>query len=146
MSLLITWRLGLKAEARHSYVWKTPKPVASLSVKYLGFPLGAPYKASTIWNGIFEKIEHWLAGWKRLYLSKGGRLTLIESTISNLPTCYLSLVPISVGVANRLEKLQRDFLLGGIGYEFKFYLVKWSKICTMIISGGLWVKNLIQFN
>jgi hypothetical protein len=24
--------------------------------------------------------------------------------------------------------------------------VKWSKICTPIISGGLGVKNLIQFN
>jgi hypothetical protein len=64
--------------------------VASLPMKYLGLPLGAPYKASTIWNGIIEKMEHRLAGWKRLYLSKGGRLTLIKSTLSNLPTYYLS--------------------------------------------------------
>jgi hypothetical protein len=49
--------------------------VASLPMKYLGLPLGAPYKASTIWNGI-EKIEHRLTGWKKLYLSKEGRLTL----------------------------------------------------------------------
>jgi hypothetical protein len=36
--------------------------------------------------------------------------------------------------------------LCGIGDEFKFYLVKWSKICTLIFSMGLGVKNLIQFN
>jgi len=63
--------------------------VASLSMKYLGLPLGAHYKASTMWSGITKKMEHRLAGWKRLYLSKGCRLTLIKSTLSNLPTYYL---------------------------------------------------------
>jgi hypothetical protein len=38
----------------------------------------------------------------------------------------LSLFTIIVGVANRIEKLQRDFLWGGVGDEFKFHLVSWS--------------------
>jgi hypothetical protein len=33
--------------------------------------------AYTIWNGIIEKMERRLVGWKRLYQSKRGRLTLI---------------------------------------------------------------------
>jgi hypothetical protein len=74
-------------------------------MKYLGLPLGASYKATSIWNDVIEKMECRLAGWKKLYLSKGGRLTLIKSTISNLPTYYLSLFPIPMGVANRLERL-----------------------------------------
>jgi len=45
-----------------------------------------------------------------MYLSKGGRLTLLTSTLSNLPMYNLSLFPIPMGVANRLDKLQRDFL------------------------------------
>ena len=67
--------------------------VASLPMKYLSLPLGASYKASTIWNDIIEKIEHWLVGWKGLYLSKGGRMALIKSTLSNLLTyiCLSSL-------------------------------------------------------
>jgi hypothetical protein len=51
-----------------------------------------------------------------------------------------------VGVANRLERLQRDFLWGDIGDEFKFHLVNWMRICTSINSSGLGVRNLIQFN
>ncbi len=77
---------------------------------YFGLPLGASFKATSIWNGVIEKVEHRLAGWKKLYLSKGGRLTLIKSTLSNIPTYYLLLFPIPVSVAQRLERLQRDFL------------------------------------
>jgi len=84
--------------------------VALLPIKYLVLPLGAPYKSISIWSGIVEKMERRLFGWKKLHLLNGGRLTLIKSTLSNLPTYYLSLFPIPIGVANRLEKLQRDFL------------------------------------
>jgi hypothetical protein len=37
-----------------------------------------------------------------------------------------------------------DFLWGGIGDEFKFHLVHWSK--TLKVSVGLGVRNMIQFN
>ena len=69
-------------------------------MKYLGLPLGAKFKDKTIWNPILEKMERRLAGWKLLYLSKGGRVTLIKSTLSNLPTYFLSLSPIPTVVAN----------------------------------------------
>ena len=49
--------------------------VRSLPMSYLSMPLGASHKSITIWNPISEKFEHRLAGWKKLYLSKGGRLT-----------------------------------------------------------------------
>uniref|UniRef100_A0A2N9GKR1 Reverse transcriptase domain-containing protein n=1 Tax=Fagus sylvatica TaxID=28930 RepID=A0A2N9GKR1_FAGSY len=119
---------------------------ASLPMKYLGLPLGAKFKETTIWNPIVEKMERRLAGWKRLYLSKGGKVTLIKSTLSNLPTYFLSLFPILVGVAQRLEKIQRDFLWSGLGEELKFHLVSWPKICEPIYSGGLAIRNLRRFN
>ena len=106
-------------------------------MKYLGLPLGAQFKETTIWNPIIEKMERRLAGWKRLYLSKGGKVSLIKSTLSNLPAYFLSLFPIPVGVTHRFEKLQRDFLWSGLGTEFKFHLVSWPKICKPVCSGGL---------
>jgi hypothetical protein len=100
---------------------------SSFPLKYLGLPLEACYKAKSTWDGIVEKIERWLAIWKMMYLSKGGRVTLIKSTLSNLPT-YLSLFLILVRLTNCVEKLQQDFLWGEIGEEFKNYLVSLTKV------------------
>jgi hypothetical protein len=93
--------------------------VSSLTMKYLGLPLGDPFKAKSIWNGIIEKMERHLVGWKRPYLAKDGRITLIKIILSNLPTYFLSLFPISIGVANCIEKMKKDSLWGGVNDEFK---------------------------
>jgi hypothetical protein len=38
-----------------------------------------------------------------MYLSKGVRVTLIKSTLSNLPTYFMSLLPLPMSVANILR-------------------------------------------
>ena len=44
---------------------------------YLGLALGAPFKSVSVWDGVEERLRRRLALWKRQYISKGGRLTLI---------------------------------------------------------------------
>jgi hypothetical protein len=120
--------------------------IGSLSMTYLGLPLGESFKSLSIWNGVIEKVERRLASWKKLYLSKGGRVTLIHSTLSSIPTYYLSLFPIPVSVAKKLEQLQREFLWSGMEDETKFHLVNWHRVCSPIKVGGLGVRNIIKFN
>ena len=120
--------------------------VATLPVEYLGLSLGAAHNATHISDGVIEKIEQCMAGWKRSLLSKGGRVTLIKSTLPNILAYYMSLFKIPVSVANCIEKLQHDFIWGGVGYEFKYHLVKWSKVCSSISEGGLGLRKLVDFN
>jgi hypothetical protein len=35
--------------------------------------------------------------------------------------------------------------MGGLGEEFKYYLVRWSKVCTSISEEGLGIQNLLRF-
>ncbi|XP_028126741.1 uncharacterized protein LOC114323361 [Camellia sinensis] len=79
--------------------------VSHLLVSYLGLPLGALFKTKGVWDGVLERVQCRLAGWKRQYLSKGGRLTLVKSVLGSIPTYFMSVHVILVSVARRLKKL-----------------------------------------
>ena len=51
----------------------------------LGCKVGAPYKSFRVWEerGVEEHFQKRVALWKGQYLSKGGRQTLIKSTLSD---------------------------------------------------------------
>jgi hypothetical protein len=120
--------------------------ITHLPMSYLGLPLGAKFKSKQIWDPILEKMERKLAGWQRMYLSKGGRVTLIKSTLSSLPTYFLSLFPIPVSVSARIDTIQRNFLWGGMGEGKKFHLMNWSQVCQPLHLGGLGIRNVRLFN
>ena len=120
--------------------------VGSFPMKYLGMPLGSSFKTASIWNLILEKMEKKLSGWKRLYLSKGGRFMLLKSTLSSLPTYFLSLFTILKAVEARLESIQKNFLWGSSVGCFKYPLVAWDKVCLPVEMGGLGIRNVEPFN
>ena len=49
------------------------------------------------------------------FFSFGGRITLIQSCLSHIPSYFLSLFKVPTSVVTKLEKLQRDFLWLGTG-------------------------------
>ncbi len=71
--------------------------ISALPMNYLGLPLGARYKSKALWDPVLEKMGQKLAGWKKLYLSKGARLALIKSTVSSLPVYFLSRLVLIAG-------------------------------------------------
>ena len=48
-------------------------------------------------------------------------------------------------MANCIEKLQWNFLWGGLGDEPKFHLVRWATVCTPSL-GGLGIRKVTLFN
>ncbi|WJZ89517.1 hypothetical protein VitviT2T_008733 [Vitis vinifera] len=120
--------------------------VGKLPSTYLGLPLGAPNKAGSVWDGVEERMRWKLALWKRQYISKGGRIALIKSTLVSMPLYQMSLFRMPRVVARRLEKLQRDFLWGGGSMERKAHLVNWERVCMGKEKGGLGLRKLIPLN
>ena len=81
--------------------------------------------------------------WKRQYISKGGRITLIRS--SSLPIYYMSILHLPRVVKLKLEQIQRNFLWGEGALEQRLHLVTWTTICLDKRKGGLRVKRLRAF-
>ena len=65
--------------------------VGSLPSQYLGLPLASLNKAHSVWHGVEERMRRRLALWKRQYISKCGRITLIKSTLASMPIYHVSL-------------------------------------------------------
>ncbi|XP_026409970.1 uncharacterized protein LOC113305077 [Papaver somniferum] len=117
-----------------------------LPFQYLGMSLGAKSSSKRIWDLIIEKFDARLSVWRRISLSKGGKLVLIKCILSSLPTYYFSLFKAPISVIKILEKKMRNFL-----WEYKdgvktSHLVNWNLVCATKEKGGLGVCNLRLMN
>ncbi|KAK3220320.1 hypothetical protein Dsin_014290 [Dipteronia sinensis] len=119
---------------------------ASLPISYLGFPLGGRPGLKNFWFPLVPKIEKRLASWKRKFLSKGGKLVLINSVISSIPTYFLSIFKIPIGVAQSIERIQRSFLWGDGVHKRKLHAVRWEEVCKRKANGGLGIRRILDKN
>lgn len=117
-----------------------------LPIIYLGLPLGANPRLKKTWRPVIEKMKARLASWKRKLLSFGGRLTLIKSSLSNLPVYYLSLFKLPQSVAKEFESIQVAFLWGGSDLKRKIHLVKWDEVTKRKDKGGLGIRSVKDKN
>ncbi|RVW40638.1 putative ribonuclease H protein [Vitis vinifera] len=77
-------------------------------------------------------------GWlEKVFLSSRGRITLIQSSLSHIPSYFLYLFKIPVSIASKIEKLQRDFLWSGAGEGKKDHLSRWDVVSRPKELGGL---------
>lgn len=76
-------------------------------------PFKVSFKSLLVWDVVKKRFQKQLTLWKRQYLSKVGRMTLVKSTLSSLPIYFMSLFVIPCKVSLRLEKIQRTSLRGG---------------------------------
>ena len=72
---------------------------------------GNPLKAD-FWELLRSKIAKRLDRWKKVFLSKGGCLTLIQSVLSSLPISFLLLFQIPCGVAAEFDILMQNYMGG----------------------------------
>ena len=82
----------------------------------------------------FREVERRLAGWKQLYLSKGGKVTLIKSTLSNIPTYFLSFSYSGWG-GSKVRKVTKGFLMVWFGGSAQVPL---GEVVSDLLSYSKW--------
>ncbi|KAK3226757.1 hypothetical protein Dsin_006619 [Dipteronia sinensis] len=100
----------------------------------------------SFWNSIVNKIEKRLAPWKKRFLSKGGRLVLINSVLASIPNYFLSIFKIPMGVAQKIGRIQRSFLWGDGKFKRKVHVVNWVEVCKSKDKGGLGIGRVVDKN
>ncbi|KAI3517218.1 hypothetical protein L1887_16430 [Cichorium endivia] len=139
---------GIGVDSQEVSRWASPlgcEP-ASLPFTYLGVPVGANMNLKKHWKPIIDKFSARLSAWKAKALSFGGRLTLSQAVLGNLPTYYFSLFVAPIGVIKTLERIRRNFLWGGDENNHKIKWVKWEKVVAPKDKGGLGLGSLKALN
>ncbi|XP_062085609.1 uncharacterized protein LOC133791706 [Humulus lupulus] len=119
--------------------------VGQWPIQFLGLPLGDSPRSKGFWEPVISKCANRLDSWSA-FLSRGGRLTLIQSVLSSIPIYYLSLFCIPKSVVGIIEKLMRDFLWEGAEHSGADHLVSWNEFCKSRSHGGLGIGNLALRN
>jgi len=78
---------------------------------YLGIPIHYRKLSNNDWMKIQERFEKRLSSWKVKNLSTGGRLTLINSVLSNLPMYMMSFFEIPKEVRKKLDYFRSRIFL-----------------------------------
>lgn len=73
-------------------------------------------------------------------------MTLIKSTLSNLPIYDLLALHILVNVAKKLETIQCNSLWGDNDNTKKLHLIKWADVKKPFTDGGLGLRSLSILN
>lgn len=120
---------------------------SNFPVTYLGLPLSVVKPNKDQFMPLVEKIEKKLGGWKGKFISKGGRLQLVQSVLSSIPVYHLMCFRLPQWLIRRIDKVRRQFLWGNSEENKKgLSLINWPTVCTPKTWGGLGLSNLNTVN
>lgn len=122
-------------------------PLQPFPLSYLGLPLSLKNLRRVDYLPIIENIDKRLAGWKSASLSRGGRIILLNSVLSSLPTYFYLAFALLVWVIKAIERVQRGFFWKGKYKTNGFHcLANWNHVCRPKSVGGIEIKNLQMAN
>ncbi|GFZ01947.1 hypothetical protein Acr_15g0005560 [Actinidia rufa] len=111
--------------------------VGKFPFRYLGIPVAAARLTIEQFSPLTARISEYISAWARVSLSYAGRSELIRSVLQGVECFWLSILPIPVGVRDKVIALCRNFLWGGQAVSPKKPLVTWKEVCKPKSEGGL---------
>ncbi|CAN1191878.1 Putative ribonuclease H protein At1g65750 [Linum perenne] len=121
-------------------------PITNNLGTYLGVPILHERTTTETYQGILNKIDKKLAGWKIKTLSLAGHVTLAKSVLGALPAYAMQTSVIPATTCEAIDKKIRDFVWGSSDESRKIHLVNWNQICAPKSQGGLGLRLAAQLN
>jgi hypothetical protein len=116
--------------------------LGSLSFTYLGLPLSSSKPTIQDCLPLVHQVERRLIS-TYMFLIQGGKLLMVNSILSSLPTFYMCLVKVLVDILNQIDKYRRHCQWrGGDVNDKKPPMAAWKLVCRPKKMGGLGVIRL----
>lgn len=104
--------------------------------KYLEVELRLLNARKKLFKLIIEKIQNKIKGWKCKLLSRGGKLTLINSALARTPNYLLSCFKAPNNVYEEIYRCTKNFWCGHENNETKLHMASWDRLCKPKWQGG----------
>jgi mannosylglycoprotein endo-beta-mannosidase len=122
-------------------------PVQTFPCTYLGLPLHYKQLRRVNFQPLIDKMANRLPLWKGKFLNRAGRLKLLNTSLSTIPTYLLTLFAPKKWLPKRLNKFRHGFLWKGSEDAHGGHcLVMWRKVQNPKLLGGLGVLDLELFS
>lgn len=120
--------------------------VGKMPFTYLGLPLGTTRPGVQDFSPLVSKVERRLNGVSR-FLSYQGRLILVNSVFSALPTFYMCTLQIRPSILDQIDKYRKNCLWNRGDINRKGgCLAAWEVACRSKKEGGLGIINMRSQN
>lgn len=118
----------------------------SLPMKYLGVPIDEKRIRNSDWKPAENKMESKLGCWQGKWLAMGGKVSLINSSLSSIPLFMLSFYRVAKSPKVRMDMHRSRFLWEEVKNKKKYHLVNWDIVYLPKDQGGLGILNLDLMN
>ncbi|KAJ8421100.1 hypothetical protein Cgig2_016925 [Carnegiea gigantea] len=119
---------------------------SSFPLKYLGVPITASQLTKIECASLVQKIMATVQLWATRSISFAGKARLINSVIFGMYTYWVSIFLLPKEVTEKITKICRNYLWGGIGDYKKVPDISWQQTCQPKSQGGIGIKEFAAWN
>lgn len=121
--------------------------IGKLPFVYLGLPFAYGKLSKKDWDPLVAKLQKRLSSWNARSLSFGGRLTLINSVLTDLPLYFISFFKLPKWLVKKINSIRARFLWGTTEcFRSSKHLVRWDNVAALKEEGGMGVLDIQTFN
>ncbi|XP_018487967.1 uncharacterized protein LOC108858552 [Raphanus sativus] len=116
------------------------------SGKYLGLPEHFGRRKKDMFTAILDKIRQRAASFSTSFLSKAGKLTMLKSVLTVIPTFSMSCFELPVSLCKHIQSMLIRFWWDQPNGKKKMAWVSWDKMTKPKAYGGLGFRDIQVFN
>lgn len=107
----------------------------------MGIPFSYSRHKKSLFQPLIHKLELKINSWHQKYLSKAGRMIIIQSIPLHIMSCIKLL-----NIADKMDQLFKNFYWRGTQTDSNIHWVDWDTVCNRKFESGLGLRKMGLLN